>query len=320
MSGTSSRPRPRPSRFRASDSTKDFTMQPRKHRISLQEAPGRHMMERHPRYAVLVNGQPRGELYYNMTGYVGTLPMVQGGVMNIGERPISAFRKEVSILNREAQAALDAAEKDPRKIVMTRPTSDNRFVMAFSRHPDEDPGIHLLSRMQFAAARRLFAIENVSEGSFVNARSPIGLGFFSDTDFSGNPQEDPVILLEPGDEWLGPALGSLKFRVMDGQEAMTHCERIERVIETADGETVLVIGAQVSADAEPNPRFVTRSSLRFAQHVFGDEARVGDLVTAPAAAIADPDVRSALEAEFSDLVLDGEADEPRPHDDHSPNF
>lgn len=295
-------------------------MQPRKHRITLQESPGRHMMERHPRYAVLVNGEPRGELYFNMTGYVGTLPMVQGGVMNIGERPISAFRKEVSILNRESQAALDAGENDPRKVIMTRPTSDNRFVMAFSRHPDEDPGIHLLSRREFSNARRLFPIESVSEGGFVNAKSPIGLGFFSDTYFSGNPQEDPVILLEPGDEWLRPVLGSLQFRVMDGMEARTHSERIDRTFETSDEDTILVIGAHVSADAEPNPRFVTRSSLRFAQHVFGEEARVGDLVTAPAAAIADPDVRSALEAEFSDLKLDGEADEPRPQDDHSPSF
>lgn len=295
-------------------------MQPQKHHITLQESPGRHMMERHPRYAVLVNGEPRGELYFNMTGYVGTLPMVQGGVMNIGERPISAFRKEVSILNREAQAALDAGENDPRKVIMVRPTSDNRFVMAFSRHADEDPGIHLLSRTEFSNARRLFPIKNVSDGSFVNAKSPIGLGFFSDTDFSGNPQEDPVILLEPGDEWLGPALGSLPFRVMDEQEARTHSERIDRTFETADEETILVIGAHVSADADPDPQFVTRSSLRFAQHVFGDEVRVGDLRTAPAAAIPDPEIRAALAADFPTLVLDGEADEPRPHDDCSCEF
>lgn len=292
-------------------------MENAKHQISLKEGLRRHVLERHPRYVVTVNEQPWGELYFNMTGYVGNLPMVQGGVMNIGERPISAFRKEVSILNREAREALEAGANDPRKIVLTRPTSDNRFVMAYSRHPDEEERFHLLSRVQFTNAQKFFPVENVSDGSFVNSKSQIGLGFFTNADFSGNPQEDPVILLEAGDEWIRPRLGALQNRVMDAQEAKSHQRRIDRVIATDDEETFLVIGTHRSAGHDPEPSFVTRASLDFAQRIFRDEARVGDLELAQPAAIADPEVRAALAAEFPDLDLGGGMADAHPEEDMS---
>lgn len=56
-------------------------------------------------YDVLLNGKKVGELYYNLRGYRGTLPLHDGGGLDIGERSISVFRKEVVQLNREAKAA-----------------------------------------------------------------------------------------------------------------------------------------------------------------------------------------------------------------------
>jgi len=58
-------------------------------------------MEPHPRYDVLLHGTTVGQLYYNLTGYVGTLPLPGGGKLEIGERGISVYRREVSRLNRE---------------------------------------------------------------------------------------------------------------------------------------------------------------------------------------------------------------------------
>lgn len=278
------------------------------------------MMERHPRYAVMVNGEPWGELYFNMSGYVGNLPMVQGGVMNIGERPISAFRKEVSILNREAQAALDALKDDPRKVILTRPTSDNRFVMALSRAPDGDMGMHLLSRVQVSKAREFFPVDNASTGSFVNAKSHIGLGFFSDTEFSGNPHEDPVILLEPGDEWLVARLGQLQNRMMDPQEAKSHHCRLDRIIETVDEETFLVTGTTGSDVMDFEPCFVTRASLDFAKRIYRDDVRVGDLERAQPAAILDPETRAALAAEYPALALDANDNRPSAEENFGPQF
>ena len=66
------------------------------------------ILERTPRYHVMFDGKFYGELYYNMTGYVGYLPSPKedGTIipMNIGECGISAFRKEVARLNKEWKA------------------------------------------------------------------------------------------------------------------------------------------------------------------------------------------------------------------------
>jgi len=68
------------------------------------------MLETKMRYDVVLNGQVVGDLYFNMTGYVGYLPTPEGRKLDIGERGISAFRREIAALNREARKpALQAA-------------------------------------------------------------------------------------------------------------------------------------------------------------------------------------------------------------------
>lgn len=59
------------------------------------------MMERKPRYNVLLKGTKIGQLYFNVTGYRGTLPTPEGHNLNIGEKGITAYRSEVTRLNRE---------------------------------------------------------------------------------------------------------------------------------------------------------------------------------------------------------------------------
>lgn len=70
--------------------------------VELREAPHkRSICETHMRYDVLLDGKVFDTLYYNMTGYCGYLPTTSGSKLDIGERGISAFRREVSNLNRE---------------------------------------------------------------------------------------------------------------------------------------------------------------------------------------------------------------------------
>jgi len=59
------------------------------------------ILESTPRYEIRLNGKRWGELHFNMRGYTGYLPLPNGHVLDIGERGISAFRKEVAKLNRE---------------------------------------------------------------------------------------------------------------------------------------------------------------------------------------------------------------------------
>ena len=71
------------------------------------------MCETEPRYDVLLHGQKVEQLYYNMRGYVGYLPTPRGTSLDIGERGITAFKREVSLLNREwAQQAKGAIPCD----------------------------------------------------------------------------------------------------------------------------------------------------------------------------------------------------------------
>lgn len=55
------------------------------------------------RYDVVLNGEKVEQLYYNMTGYVGTLPLPEGGKLYIGEKSIASYHREIIKLNREAQ-------------------------------------------------------------------------------------------------------------------------------------------------------------------------------------------------------------------------
>ena len=67
----------------------------------LETRDGCAILETQPRYDVLLHGQKVGQLYFNMGGYVGTLPTPRGTSLDIGERAISAYRKAVAQLNRE---------------------------------------------------------------------------------------------------------------------------------------------------------------------------------------------------------------------------
>lgn len=62
------------------------------------------MLERHDRYDVELSGRIVGQLYFNLRGYVGVLPVPEGGNLTIGEQPITAYRREVAKLNREWKA------------------------------------------------------------------------------------------------------------------------------------------------------------------------------------------------------------------------
>ncbi len=57
--------------------------------------------EPQPRYDVLLHGKKVGQLYFNLRGYVGTLPTPSGSQLYIGECGIGAYRKAVAQLNKE---------------------------------------------------------------------------------------------------------------------------------------------------------------------------------------------------------------------------
>jgi hypothetical protein len=60
------------------------------------------IMEREPRYEVLLHGRKVGQLYFNMRGYTRVcLPQPNGSLLDLGERGITAYRKAVAQLNRE---------------------------------------------------------------------------------------------------------------------------------------------------------------------------------------------------------------------------
>lgn len=254
-------------------------------RIMLEERSGRHLLERQPRYAVLVNGAQQGELHFNMTGYQGYLPTVHGSKLDIGERGISAFRREVTLLNREAEQAIERGAADARRIVLTRPTTDGGVVFALSR--DLLTGVdatHLISRRELIQARRIFGADD------------LGAGFFRPLDL----ETEPVVLFEPGDEALAAGLPQIRSRIMDPVEAERHEREIERVIRTKDPEVLLAVSRRTRDGADPQPHYVTRWGHEIALARFGLDLRLADLVeveTRPA--IPDPGDRSYLRAEFT---------------------
>jgi hypothetical protein len=71
-------------------------------KLALRERTGTPV-QRHPDYDLILNGKVVGEVYYNMTGYVGMLPQADGTGFTPGETGISAYRAEIARINREAR-------------------------------------------------------------------------------------------------------------------------------------------------------------------------------------------------------------------------
>jgi hypothetical protein len=72
------------------------------YKLELQKTTqGCAMFESQPRYDIILNGEKVGQLYYNLRGYVGTLPTPDGMQLTIGEQPITTYKREVAALNRE---------------------------------------------------------------------------------------------------------------------------------------------------------------------------------------------------------------------------
>jgi hypothetical protein len=79
-------------------------MKTQKWKLQLQETrEGCEILEREPRYAVVLNGETVGQLRFNMRGYVGRLPQPSGIWLEMGESGISRFKQEVAAINREAR-------------------------------------------------------------------------------------------------------------------------------------------------------------------------------------------------------------------------
>ncbi|GGR41604.1 hypothetical protein [Deinococcus ruber] len=79
--------------------------------ITLVEAPRKKSScEQEMRYDVLLHGKQYGELYFNLRGYLGYLPTPDTLPLDIGEKSISAYRKQIAVLNQEWAAAACKAD------------------------------------------------------------------------------------------------------------------------------------------------------------------------------------------------------------------
>ncbi|GGR37939.1 hypothetical protein [Deinococcus ruber] len=79
--------------------------------ITLVEAPRKKSScEQEMRYDVLLHGKQYSELYFNLRGYLGSLPTPDNLPLDIGEKSISAYRKQIALLNQE-WAAASAAQR-----------------------------------------------------------------------------------------------------------------------------------------------------------------------------------------------------------------
>ena len=75
---------------------------PKKKAISLvRTRHGCACCERQDRYDVLLYEKRIGQLYFNVTGYVGTLPTPEGSMFTVPESSIAMYQREAATLNRE---------------------------------------------------------------------------------------------------------------------------------------------------------------------------------------------------------------------------
>lgn len=88
--------------------------------ITLRPAPHRKAIcECEMPYDVLLHGQVFGELYFNLRGYRGYLPTPDGKKLDIGEKTLAAYKREIAVLNREFRNASAADASCSRQGLVT---------------------------------------------------------------------------------------------------------------------------------------------------------------------------------------------------------
>jgi len=233
-------------------------------RIKLEESTrGRAMLERTPRYDILVNGEVQGQLSYNMRGYIGYLPTIHGSKMDIGEKSISAFRKEIRILNREAEEAIAREIAGQRRIARVLPTEDSRIVAAVTMAETDNPEILFISKRSLSVAKTIFGRDDVSADFFEGQAYP--------------HSEAGKVLFESETDWAIRAFPQLDHRVMDAKEADRHHREILGVFDTVDHETLVLVTARADDDPDPDFSYVSRFEYDFARARMGDDIRLSDL-------------------------------------------
>jgi len=63
------------------------------------------MMETTRRFNVMLNGVKVEQLWWNMKGYVGNLPLPDGSSLYMPEGSLASFKRAISRLNREFAGA-----------------------------------------------------------------------------------------------------------------------------------------------------------------------------------------------------------------------
>jgi hypothetical protein len=66
---------------------------------------GCEMMETTKRFNVMLNGVKVEQLWWNMKGYVGNLPLPDGSSLYMPEGSLASFKRAISRLNREFAGA-----------------------------------------------------------------------------------------------------------------------------------------------------------------------------------------------------------------------
>jgi len=260
------------------------------HVVSLREKPGKHMLETRPRYDVLLNGEVVTELYFNMRGYRGALPTVRGGWMDIGERGISAWKKEVAWQNKHAKALLSKVAKSDRHISITRPTADNRMLFCVSHNGAGVPRAHFLYRREFVFAMEVFGQEVAPE-------------FFEPFEVSPGQSGAPLALLHPGDEWMQKVFANVESRILDALELTLYQSEVIGKFETDDPEVVLAIGRM--KDGQISGLFATRQSFDFAEFALGGHISLGDIESGAPTSVSNEADRSEIMSILPLINLDG---------------
>lgn len=73
-------------------------------KITFVEQKIKHVLQTKPDYSVMLNGKLHDRLYFNMRGYVGSLPMPGGGNLQLPEGSLASWKREARLIEKEAAA------------------------------------------------------------------------------------------------------------------------------------------------------------------------------------------------------------------------
>lgn len=119
--------------------------------ISFNQLPARDFIDPHPDYEVLLNGEAVSKIFYDFSGYSGSIPDIRGRVHAMQDKALAEWWELSDKLNMEAAQKIQKSVSDNARVVKAHHTLDKDIMSVFNGEDEK-----LVRTEEFLMAAKVF--------------------------------------------------------------------------------------------------------------------------------------------------------------------